>query len=162
MKGEPQGSPFSLAALYDAYTFVHWRCTVPRSRKEAPRLSPGQATYVLDRLIADRRISSGEVSRYVSEMQREIDELESRLHHLRQASMATARLPIARRTASAPPAKGRRRKITAEQRASRVIQGRYLGLIRQIPAGRRGQYQKIAKEKGREAAIKEMASALGK
>jgi O6-methylguanine-DNA--protein-cysteine methyltransferase len=96
-------------------------------------------------------------------MQREIDELESRLHRLRQASGgANARLPIARRVVSALPAKARRRRITAEQRASRVIQGRYLGLIRQIPAGRRGQYQKIAREKGREAAIKEMANALGK
>jgi len=137
---------------------------VPRPRIELPRLSPGQATYVLDRLIADRRISSGEVSRYVSDMQREIDELESRLHRLRQAGgSASAKLPIARRAAaSSTPARGRRRRITAEQRASRVIQGRYLGLIRQIPAGRRGQYQKIAKEKGREAAIREMANALGK
>ena len=135
---------------------------MPRPRKEPLRLSPGQATYVLDRLIADRRISSGEVSRYVSDMHREISELESRLQSLRQASGAAPRLPIARRNAPEAPARGRRRKITAEQRASRVIQGRYLGLIRQIPASRRGQYQKIAKEKGREAAIKEIASALGK
>lgn len=130
-----------------------------RQRKESPRLSPGQATYVLDRLIADRRISAGEVNRYVSDMKREIADLESRLQSLRRANAAGARLPIARSEAAAP---GRRRKISSEQRASRLIQGRYLGLIRQIPASRRGQYQKIAKEKGREAAIKEMASALGK
>ena len=46
--------------------------------------------------------------------------------------------------------------------ASRKVQGRYLGLIRQIPASQRGKYTKIAKEKSREAAIKEMQSALGK
>lgn len=133
-----------------------------QSRKESPRLSPGQATYVLDRLIADRRISTGEVHRYVSDMQREITELESRLQSLRQASgAAAARLPIARREAEAA-APARRKRISSEQRASRLIQGRYLGLIRQIPASRRGQYQKIAREKGREAAIKEMANALGK
>jgi hypothetical protein len=64
----------------------------------------------------------------------------------------------------AKPGRRRRRrsKITAEQLASRQLQGRYLGLIRQIPASRRGQYQKTAKEKGREAAIKEMQHALGK
>lgn len=131
-----------------------------RPRKESPKLSPGQATYVLDRLIADRRISAGEVNRYVSDMKREIADLETRLQSLRQASSpAAARLPIARRATAAP---GRQKRISSEQRASRLIQGRYLGLIRQIPASRRSQYQKIAKEKGREAAIKEMASALGK
>ena len=40
--------------------------------------------------------------------------------------------------------------------------GRYLGLIRQIPASRRGQYQRIAKEQSREAAIREMESVLKK
>ena len=51
----------------------------PRLNAPAPQLSHGQASYVLDRLIADRRISAGEVSRYVSDMHREISDLESRL-----------------------------------------------------------------------------------
>jgi hypothetical protein len=42
------------------------------------------------------------------------------------------------------------------------LQGRYLGLIRQIPSSRRGQYQRTAKEKGREAAIREMQDVLKK
>ena len=137
-------------------------------------------------MISDRRISPGEIIRYVNEMQHEIDELERRLQSLRAAvggggSTAAAaprrrgRPPGSRnraKAAAAAPAaagggaKGRRRRrrsaITAEQLASRQLQGRYLGLIRQIPASRRGQYQKVAKEKGREAAIREMASALGK
>jgi len=137
-------------------------------------------------MISDRRISPGEIIRYVNEMQHEIDELERRLQSLRAAvgggggTAAAAprrrgRPPGSRnraKAAGAAPAaagggaKGRRRRrrsaITAEQLASRQLQGRYLGLIRQIPASRRGQYQKVAKEKGREAAIREMASALGK
>ncbi|MGZ8868461.1 MAG: hypothetical protein ACXW2P_08965 [Thermoanaerobaculia bacterium] len=117
---------------------------------------------MIDRLIADRRISAGDVTRYVAEMHREINDLEVRLQTLRQASGAAGpRIPIAARNAPAVAA-GRRKRVTSEQRASRLIQGKYLGLIRQIPASRRGQYQKIAKEKGREAAIKEMTSALGK
>jgi len=67
--------------------------------------------------------------------------------------------------AAAPAAPGKRRRrarITPEQLASRQLQGRYLGLIRQIPASRRGQYQKIAKESGREAAINAMKSAVGR
>jgi hypothetical protein len=39
-------------------------------------LSPGQARYVLERLVRDRVVSPNEVSRYVSEMQSEIDALE--------------------------------------------------------------------------------------
>ena len=133
------------------------------------QLSPGQASYVIDRLVSDRRISAGEVNRYVSEMHREIAELERRLAALREASGVVRRAPAAARRAAAPaaaPAKaGRRRRraaITPQQLASRQLQGRYLGLIRQIPANKRAQYQKIAKEKGREAAIKEMQNALGK
>jgi len=143
-------------------------------------------------MISDRRISPGEVIRYVNEMQREIDELEKRLNSLRAAvgggggmtagnagaaaprrrgrppgSRNRARAAAPAPAAAAAPAKGRRGRrgrtaITAEQLASRQLQGRYLGLIRQIPASRRGPYQRTAKEKGREAAIKEMQAALGK
>ncbi len=162
----------------------------PRQQASSPSLSSGQASYVIDRMISDRRVSPGEIIRYVNEMQREIDELEKRLNALRAAAgggggggMAApaprrrGRPPGSRnraKAAAAPAAapagggakrrgrRGRKSAITAEQLASRQLQGRYLGLIRQIPASRRGQYQKTAKDKGREAAIKEMAAALGK
>jgi len=195
----------------------------PRSITSAPSLSPGQATYVVERLISERRISPGDVSRIVSEMHREISDLERRLESLRTAtggSSAAAAAP-ARRGPGRPPgrpagrrgpgrppgsgagagagAKRRRRRrgrppvaaaaqtantgaasaaapakrgpgrprkqrsaITAEQLASRQLQGRYLALVRQISASKRGQYAKIAKEKGREAAIREMQDAIGK
>jgi hypothetical protein len=162
-----------------------------------PQLSPGQAAYVIDRLVADRRISAGEISRYVGDMHREISDLETRLNSLRaatggaaapvrrgpgrppkSASAAGAAAPARRgrkrgpgrppkeaAVASEAPAKrGRkaRKAISAEQLASRQLQGRYLGLIRQIPASRRGAFQKTAKEQNREAAIKEMESYLKK
>jgi len=160
----------------------------PRQPQSSPQLSSGQASYVIDRMIGDRRVSPGEILRYVNEMQHEIDQLEQRLQSLRAAagggggSYAAAAAPRRRgrppgsrnRAKAAAPAAvsgggkktgGKRRRrsaITAEQLASRQLQGRYLGLIRQIPASKRGQYQKTAKEKGREAAIKEMQNALGK
>src|SRR4051794_41816861 len=55
----------------------------PRLNVPAPQLSHGQAAYVLERLVADRRVSPGEVSRYVSDMHREISDLETRLNTLR-------------------------------------------------------------------------------
>ena len=194
----------------------------PRKNPTGPQqLTSGQATYVLDRLIRERRISQSDVSRYVGDMRQEISELEQRLHSLREAAghvvekvVAAVRRgrppgsgnkkkpgrgpgrppgrPAKRRgrppasaaasgasagaasgaSATAAPAKrGRGRKggakrssanLTPEQRASRQLQGKYLALIRQIPAAKRGQYAKTAKEKGREAAIKDMQEAVGK
>jgi hypothetical protein len=138
---------------------------VARPRQSShPKLTPGQASYVLERLISDRRVSAGEVARYVSDMRREIDELQQRLESLRAASSGGERLAPPGRRGRPAGARGRRRgrPVTAERRASQQLQGRYLGLIRQIPKTKRAQYQKTAKEKGREAAIREMTSALGK
>jgi hypothetical protein len=179
----------------------------------------------LERLIADRRISPGEVSRYVSDMHREISDLETRLNTLRthagasgtgsgsgggtgsgatfgarsgrppgrppgrpagsgvtasgkrrgrppgsknvasSASASASAAPSGGADAGSAPTGGKRRRrarITPEQLASRQLQGRYLGLIRQIPANKRGQYQKIAKDSGREAAINAMKSAVNR
>lgn len=157
-----------------------------RPRKNAAQntdLSHGQAHYVLSRLIGDRRVTSADVKRYVGEMHREIESLEERLSSLRSAAGSAISFVVQKirrgpgrppkaasdgADASAQPAtrkRGRKRRnpaLTPEQRASRQLQGRYLGLIRQIPATRRAQYAKIAKERGREAAIRDMQSVLKK
>jgi hypothetical protein len=168
-------------------------------------LSAGQSAYVLEKLIAERRVSPGDVNRIVSEMSQEISALEAKLQRLREAhggSASAAAAPVRRGpgrppgsgrkpgrpgrppgrrgrppasaaaapgaapSAAAEPAKkrgGKRRAaITPEQLASRQLQGRYLALVRQFPATRRAQYAKIAKEKGRESAIREMQDSLKK
>jgi hypothetical protein len=156
---------------------------MPRPRKSGAgvaSLAPGQAAWVLNRLIKDRRISAGEVNRYVADMGREIAELEAQLAQLRAASggaASAAAAPAARArrgrkaapaaaTAAAPakaaPAKRRRRKVSAEQLQSQKLQGRYLGLVRQFPESKRAYFAKVAKDKGREVAIKEMLDARKK
>lgn len=188
-------------------------------RQYTGSLSPGQAAYVLERLISERRVSANDIEGYVSDMGREISTLEQRLQRLRDAAgpaLAGAVAGIAAGAASVaaavrgrkrgrkpgrpgrppgrPPGKrgpgrppgrppgstntaaantgaagatgakaggkkrGRRAKsaITPEQLASRQLQGRYLALVRQFPETRRTYFAKVAKEKGREAAIKEM------
>ncbi|HEY0141591.1 MAG TPA: hypothetical protein VGF48_11900 [Thermoanaerobaculia bacterium] len=52
--------------------------------------------------------------------------------------------------------------LSGDQLASRQLQGRYLALVRQFPEARRAQYAKIAKERGREAAIRDMQESLKK
>ena len=175
----------------------------PRKQLSAPSLTSGQASYVLDRLVNDRRVSPAEINRYVGEMRNEISELEARLQRLREAhglgetvraaagvvapfrrgrrpgrppgrprkamaAAAGAAAGAAAAAAGAAAARGRKRgrrsktPITAEQLASRQLQGRYLALVRQFPATRRATFAKIAKEKGREVAIKDMQDALKK
>jgi hypothetical protein len=153
---------------------------MPRGRPpQQPQLTGSQAQYVLNRLIADRRLSSADVRTSLSAMTREIADLESRLAGLRAAAgggaagsqrqAATSRAGA--RTAGAEGvAKGakrggkrrRRRASSAQATASQRIQGQYLGYIRQIPESGRAKYKAIAKKDGREAAIKAMRSQLGK
>jgi len=107
---------------------------MPR-RPAQSTLTSGQAEYVVYRMLDERRISPAEIDRYVSGMQHEIREIEERLVRLRAAAGG------AQPTADRAPTRDR------------------LG----FPPGRkRRQYSAIAKEKGREAAIKEMESVLGK
>lgn len=170
---------------------------MPRPRQtERQSLSPGQAAYVIERLISERRISPNEVNRYVSDMSREIDELEQRLERLREAhggGLRTAPAGAAatrRRGPGRPPGRGsgraaasrgtqdstkagagkqrtrrrsrKRSPVTSEQLASRQLQGRYLALVRQFGENKRAHFAKIAKEQGREAAIREMQDSIKK
>jgi hypothetical protein len=169
----------------------------PRRQFEGS-LSPGQAHYVLERLIKDRRVSASEINTYVSEMGREINDLEARLARLKDAAGPAAAAAVAGiaagvagavavrrgrkpgRPPGRPPAsastegatgtggggakRGRKARtaITPEQLASRQLQGRYLALVRRFPENKRAQYAKTAKEKGREAAIRDMEDAVKK
>jgi hypothetical protein len=81
---------------------------VARPRKTSPTavVSGGQASYVLERLLKDRRVSPKEIARYVAEMDEEISELESRLRVLRKAQ---GELVSRGQTGVRPkPARGRR------------------------------------------------------
>ncbi|HYI09041.1 MAG TPA: hypothetical protein VEK57_08205 [Thermoanaerobaculia bacterium] len=183
-----------------------------QSTGESASISGGQASYVLERLLKDRRVSQTDINRYVAEMRNEISDLESRLMRLKDAaghavanvaaagaagvgavvaavrrrgrppgsgtgkrrgrppgrpSAASVAAGAAAGASAAPrgrrPGKrGRGTPITAEQLASRQLQGRYLALVRQFPEARRAQYARIAREKGREAAIADMQGALKK
>jgi hypothetical protein len=142
----------------------------PKRRSSASEVSSAEATYVLERLIAEGRISAEDVHRYVSEMFDEISHLEARLQQLRIAADDPSEPLIPPAPTPPPPRPGgknqggvkRRVMITRETLVSRQLQGRYLALIRQIPAIKRAQYAKTAKEKGRQAAIDQMKRALEK
>lgn len=128
----------------------------PRKRSSAPvALSAGQAQYVLERLARERVVSRAEISRYVSDMSREIAELEARLYKLREAAGDGARaggnsIP----SAASPRRSGGRRPQSSVGLDAKRLGGRFAGLIRRLPEKDRKQYHEIKTMKGVEAAIK--------
>jgi hypothetical protein len=129
---------------------------MPRQQQAAGTgLTPGQALYVLDRLVRDRRVNAREVSKMASEMNAEIADLERRLAQLRTDSAASPRRAGAAGRRSSKP-------VNAAVAASRRLQGEYMGLMRHLGGRDRARIKKIAAEKGREAAVREMRSHLGK
>jgi hypothetical protein len=59
---------------------------------EEPRIdvTPGQARWVVERLLAERRISAKDVSQYLDDMQSEIRDIERRLAILREAASGSS------------------------------------------------------------------------
>lgn len=121
-------------------------------------ITPTQAKYVLDSLVRQRRVSPGEVARILDDMQTEIAEVTARLQLLRSGLEADASRGRRGSTRSALVHRTVRRQkpVSAETLASRQLQGRYLGLIRQVPERGRARIKKVARQQGREAAIKAM------
>lgn len=118
-------------------------------------LSPSQALYVLDRLIRERRVKEREVSRMASEMNSEIADLERRLAMLRGDAGGAAK-------GRGRPGRRSGRPVNAAVAASRRLQGEYMGLMRHISGRERSRIKKIAADKGREAAVREMRTQLGR
>ena len=84
----------------------------------------------------------------------------------KRAASSTTRVPAASAVKEATPekmaAKRKKRKFTVTPKglASREIQGRYLPLLNKFSGKQKAAFAKTAKEKGREAAIKDMERAL--
>ncbi len=96
-----------------------------------------------------------------------IVELEARLARLRvmvdgSVPEVSPPKPAAKQAVESAPAeasgKPRRKRapMTPERLASMQLQGRYIGMLRKIPESRRGKFAKLAKEEGREVALREM------
>jgi hypothetical protein len=129
-------------------------------------ITPSQAHYVLSKMVGDKKVTRKEIASYLALMQDEINKLEMRLEELRSLKQGDAEEPAPtkrrRRRARTTAAKPKKRAaITAGQRASRKLQGVYMSLLRRIPKSKRAQYQSLAKEKDRQAAVDAMKAVLG-
>jgi len=123
---------------------------MPRVGHQRPALSEGPARYVLDRLVADRRVTATDISYYLGEMQNEIHQIEERIAHLRAiagASGTTTRQTLV----PAPPSRGTQRRRSNTK--GKALGGMYGGLIRRLPRDQQQQYKDIKAAHGIEAAI---------
>lgn len=136
--------------------------------------SPSHAVYLLERALAERKLSKGDLTRYASEMHAEISHLEDRLASLRDAAVASGRRlvqSIEKKVkggdgpfphAEKSPKKRKKMRISAERKASMQLQGQYLSLIAKLPEKQRATYKSLAKKEGREKAIAEMKKVIAK
>jgi hypothetical protein len=136
--------------------------------KNAASWSPSQAVFIVERALADRKLSAADIKRYVGSIADEVRSLEERLAALTAAAIGSVTRAFSRGGGEVPVPHVRRRSrkakgpVSAARRASQQLQGQYLGLIRQIPKTKRAFYQKISKAKGREEAIAAMKKAVRK
>ena len=137
-------------------------------------LTETQAHYVLEKMLEDRTVTRRDVDRYLKNMQSDIDDLERRLDRLRSAaggrssgsgSVATKGRGRGRKkgrsqaTATAGTTRkksGKKRNLSPEVKASRALQGRYISNLRRFSGKKKAAFQKVAKEQGREEALRQM------
>lgn len=148
------------------------------TKSAAEPLTPAQASYVLEQALADRKLSRADVDGYLSRMSDEIAEIQSRLARLRESGvegvMSIRRklgkklrggdppFPKSEHAGGDPPfPRKRKKRVSAERKASMKLQGEYLGLLSAFSKKERVTYQALAKKDGREKAIAAMKKARG-
>ncbi len=143
-------------------------------------LTAHQALYVLEKAVADRKLSAADVDRYVASIHHEISSIEERLTRLKDAVVGPVKklfgggmpFPLGGRKVAGGGGgevpvphsmkKKRKKRVSAEVKASRQLQGQYISALRNIPKNKRAAFQTIAKEQGREKAIAAMKTASGR
>jgi hypothetical protein len=121
-------------------------------KRSGIEVTPGQAQWIVQRMLAERRLSPADVRTFLADMGGEIAELERRLATLRGTARET---PVAARTerparAVRAPQRKRRKKATGHPRG---IAGTLAVLLRSIPAAEHAAIAAIRADKGIKAAI---------
>lgn len=127
----------------------------------AVAVSPAQAQWIVERLIADRRISAADVRSLLSDLGQEIREIEQRLSSLRDAAGHTSVASPTPRS-EAPAAKVRKRAGRRKKGHPRGIAGTLAVLLRAIPAAEHAAIGAIRSNQGIKAAIKAAQGAVKK
>jgi hypothetical protein len=117
-------------------------------------ITGGQARWIIERLLADRRISQQDVRGYVADMGREIQDIERRLETLRAVAGNGVATSLPQRTT--PAANVEKRRPGRPKKGSghpRGIAGTLAVLLRSIPAAEHAAIAAIRADQGIAAAI---------
>lgn len=123
-------------------------------------LTPAQAQWVVERLLAERRITSSDVRGILADVSSEIAEIERRLVSLREAG--AARSAVAQTRRAAPVRRTRKRRANGTKGSPRGIAGTLAVLLRSIPAAEHAAIAAIRADKGIKAAIAAAKAAIKK
>jgi hypothetical protein len=119
---------------------------------EALAVTPGQAKWIVERLIATKRISADDVRAVMSEMHTEIADIERRLARLSEAAGDT-RLTSPTAPSAGPSSRSRKRRTGGKKGHPRGIAGTLAVLLRSIPAAEHAAIAAIRADKGIKTAI---------
>jgi len=130
--------------------------------EETMKLDPRQSHYVLQTLIAQRRVGERHVQAILEDWRKEIAALRERLASLEEIGVRGVEKAGRRVAAKAGRAEARvKRRLSPKVRALRRQQGRYMGLVRRLNAGQKARVSAVRQKKGLPAAIR-MALSLGR
>jgi hypothetical protein len=122
------------------------------------KLDAQEAHYVLQALLARRKVALRHVREILRDREREIAALRRRLGELERLGAAAA--SKAAGTAARATVRTRRR-LSPKVRALRRQQGRYMGLVRRLKAAEKARVRALREKKGLPAAIR-LALSLGR
>jgi hypothetical protein len=126
------------------------------------KLDPRQSHYVLQALLARRKVGARHVREILRDWQKEVAALRRRLATLEELGVRGARQ--AGRQVAAEVARGRtrvKRNLSPKVRALRRQQGQYMGLVRRLKPAEKARVSALRQKKGLPAAIR-LALSLGR
>ena len=126
------------------------------------KLDPRQSHYVLQALLAQRKVGARHVRAILEDWRKEIAALRERLATLEELGVRGAEKAGRRVAVKAGRAEARvKRRLSPKVRALRRQQGRYMGLVRRLKAGQKARVRAVREKKGLPAAIR-LALSLGR
>ncbi len=122
------------------------------------KLDPKEAHYVLEALLARRKVAMRHVREILRDRDREIAALRRRLGELEK--LGTRAVTKAAGEVSRTAVRARRR-LSPKVRALRRQQGKYMGFVRRLKAAEKARVRAVREKKGLAAAIR-LASSIGR
>jgi hypothetical protein len=120
-------------------------------------MTPAESHYVLQTLLAQRKVRQNQVNAVLGGRTKEIADLRERLAALegiKGSSRGRGRRPKAAR-----PARRRNVTISPKVRALRRLQGKYMGYVRRLKPAEKARVREVREKQGMKASIR-LASSL--